>query len=314
MEILDAFAREAMLFAAVGLLIGGIDDLLVDLVFLVRRSVMPNTGRRALADLPLPAAPARLAIFVPAWDESRVIGAMLGSAVARLDHPDWRLYVGLYPNDPATVDAAAAVAERDPRIRLVIGDRPGPTTKAGCLNTIWRAMQRDDAADGRATRAVVLHDAEDMVHPAELRVFDALLAHHEVIQLPVLPLIKRDSRFVSAHYADEFAETHWTLPQQLDKGRHAAHLSRQVEESAHVGEAGFVDHRRSSGAVRLDRDRYRGRPLGRAHRRRCCWLGSGDDVGLASPHIRHGRHPAICGGEGGLVKPAALVSQLRVAR
>jgi adsorption protein B len=208
MGLLDAFAREAMLFAAAGLLIGGLDDLLVDLVFLARRSLLPNAGRRALADLPLPAVPARLAIFVPAWDESRVIGAMLGSAVARLDHPDWRLYVGLYPNDPATVDAAAAVAERDPRIRLVIGDQPGPTTKAGCLNTIWRAMQRDDAADGQATRAVILHDSEDVVHPAELRVFDALLARHDVIQLPVLPLIKRDSRFVSAHYADEFAEAH----------------------------------------------------------------------------------------------------------
>ena len=31
---IDAVAREAMLFAAIGFLIGGIDDLLVDLVFL----------------------------------------------------------------------------------------------------------------------------------------------------------------------------------------------------------------------------------------------------------------------------------------
>ncbi len=35
--ILDAAARETMLFAAAGLLIGGIDDLIVDLCFIVRR-------------------------------------------------------------------------------------------------------------------------------------------------------------------------------------------------------------------------------------------------------------------------------------
>jgi len=204
--LIDAIAREAMLFAAVGLLVGGVDDLLIDLVFLARRSV--GGGRRQLRDLQPPSCPSRLAIFVPAWDEARVIGPMLATAAARLDHPDWRLYVGLYPNDPATVDAAAAVAERDPRVRLVIGGVPGPTTKAGNLNTIWRAMLRDDALEGRQTRAVVLHDAEDVVHAAELTVFDALLATHGVIQLPVLPLIKRDSRFVSAHYADEFAEAH----------------------------------------------------------------------------------------------------------
>jgi len=208
MALLDLMAREAMLFAAVGLLVGGIDDLLVDLMFVARRLFGRAPGRIALAALVRPPAPARLAIFVPAWDESAVIGGMLAAATARLEHPDWRLYVGLYPNDPATVDAAAAIAERDARVRLVIGADPGPTTKAGCLNTLWHAMLRDDAAEGRPTRAVILHDAEDVVHPAELRVFDALLADHDVVQLPVLPLINRDSRFVSAHYADEFAEAH----------------------------------------------------------------------------------------------------------
>jgi len=149
----------------------------------------------------------RLAVFVPAWDEARVIGPMLGAALARLEHPDYRIYVGLYPNDPATVEAAAAVAERDPRVRLVIGSRDGPTTKADNLNTLWRALMRDAAA-GWSAAAVVLHDAEDVVHPAELRVFDALLRRHDVVQLPVLPLVRRGAALVSGHYADEFAEAH----------------------------------------------------------------------------------------------------------
>jgi adsorption protein B len=65
---------------------------------------------------------------------------------------------------------------------------------------------RDEAA-GRVTRAVVLHDAEDVVHPAELTVFDALIEGHALVQLPVLPLVRRGS-LVSGHYADEFAYAH----------------------------------------------------------------------------------------------------------
>ncbi|TXC72172.1 glycosyl transferase family protein [Sphingomonas ginsenosidivorax] len=205
---IDAVARETMLFAAIGLLIGGLDDMLVDLVFLVGRVRRGGHARLTIATLPPPRQPGRIAVFVAAWDEVAVIGNMLVTAVERFDHPDYRIYVGLYPNDRATIDAAAAVAARDPRIRLVIGARDGPTTKADCLNTLWRAQQRDDARTRVATKAIVLHDAEDVVHADELRIFDALIERHDYVQLPVLPLVKRGAQLVSGHYADEFAEAH----------------------------------------------------------------------------------------------------------
>ncbi|WBH18295.1 glycosyl transferase family protein [Sphingomonas radiodurans] len=204
---LDVGVRELTLFAAIGFLVGGVDDLLVDLAWLGHRLVR-GTTRRPIASLPHPPAPSRIAIFVPTWEEAGVIGAMLSTALARLDHPRYRLYVGCYPNDRATIDAVANVAERDPRIRLVIGTTPGPTTKADNLNTLWRALRRDDAAVRETTRMVVLHDAEDVVHPAELTVYDALIAAHPLVQIPVVPLIDPAARLVSGHYADEFAESH----------------------------------------------------------------------------------------------------------
>ncbi|WP_343528968.1 glycosyl transferase family protein [Sphingomonas sp.] len=205
---IDGVARELMLFAGAGLLIGGVDDLLVDLIYFTRRLIRgPATPIRSWA-LPPPATPGRMVILVPAWDEAGVIGAMLTSALARLRHDDYRFYVGLYPNDPATIAAAAAVAERDERVRLVIGPRPGPTTKADCLNAVWRALERDRLAEGFAVKAVVLHDAEDVLHPDELAVFDSLIEGRAVVQLPVLPLVAPGSRLVSGHYADEFAESH----------------------------------------------------------------------------------------------------------
>ncbi len=205
---IDAVLREVVLFAAAGLLIGGLDDLLVDLLFLWHRWLGRGVDTLSLANLPQPAVRSRFAIFVPAWDEAAVIGQMLATAIVTLDHPDFRIFVGLYPNDPGSIDAAACVAERDPRITLVIGDKAGPTTKADCLNTLWRALVRDDARTGRATTAIVLHDAEDVVHRDELSVFDTFIADHRVVQLPVVPVIKRSSRLVSGHYADEFAENH----------------------------------------------------------------------------------------------------------
>jgi bacteriophage N4 adsorption protein B len=60
----------------------------------------------------------------------------------------------------------------------------------------------------RPAAAVVLHDAEDVVHPLELAVFNALIDRAGIIQLPVQPLPDRTSRWVAGHYCDEFAEAH----------------------------------------------------------------------------------------------------------
>lgn len=204
---LDVAAREATLFAAIFFLAGGLDDLLVDILYAIRwgkRALRP----RSRVALPIAAPPVPLAVFIAAWDEAAVIGNMLRTALARFDYPDYRLYVGAYPNDPATIAAVAEVAAEDSRVRLVVGARAGPTTKADCLNAIWRALLRDEAADGWHPLAVVLHDAEDFVHSLELRVFAAHLSAHAAVQLPVLPLRHPASIFVSGHYLDEFAEAH----------------------------------------------------------------------------------------------------------
>jgi adsorption protein B len=202
--VIDGVARETMLFAAIGFLIGGIDDLLIDLAYGIARIRARLRGEvpRSLGAVPLP-----LALFIPAWEEAAVIGAMLRATLTRYREVDYRIYVGTYPNDAATIAAVAEVAASDPRVRLVIGPTPGPTTKADCLNALWRALLRDEAA-GEPCAAVVLHDAEDLVHPDELAVFAAWLTDHDAVQLPVQPLADARSPLVAGHYLDEFAESH----------------------------------------------------------------------------------------------------------
>lgn len=46
------------------------------------------------------------------------------------------------------------------------------------------------------------------MHGDELRVLDTMIERAGLVQLPVLPLIDRGSRWVAGHYADEFAESH----------------------------------------------------------------------------------------------------------
>jgi bacteriophage N4 adsorption protein B len=210
-QLLAVVAYELTLFAAVGFLVGGLDDFIIDCMWLIRSlwrrlTVYRRNVRVDSTTLNCPAHPGRVIIFIAAWDEAAVIGRMVTYAVRTFDHADYRIYVGCYPNDQATVTAVNAL--RLPQVRVVVGHAPGPTTKADCLNTLWRALLQDERTEGFRAKAIVLHDAEDIVHSAELRVFDTLIERFDLVQLPVLPLPDPHSRWIGGHYSDEFAEAH----------------------------------------------------------------------------------------------------------
>lgn len=206
--LLATAAYEVTLFASIGMLIGGIDDLIVDGIYLWHRIVRWRRGERApsLADMRPRAR--QLAIFIAAWDESAVIGRMLAALSRSLASQRLTVFVGAYPNDRATIDAIVDVAQVDPRIRLALNRNPGPTTKADCLNAIWRTMLVEEQVIGAQFDAVILHDAEDLVHPGELTVIDHYLATADAVQVPVMPLPHDGSPLVGGTYLDEFAESH----------------------------------------------------------------------------------------------------------
>jgi adsorption protein B len=210
-EILSRFAAELALFAGIGFLLFAANDLLVDLIYFVRRywraATIYSRHPRAFASFFLfNKNPGFIAILVPAWDESAVIAAMLKATLKRLDYDDYRIFVGFYRNDPATAAAIASVA--DPRVQPVQVEADGPTTKADCLNHLYDALIAHELAHDVTAKAVVLHDSEDVVHRYELRIFDGLIDRAAVIQLPVLPLPDPHSRWIAGHYCDEFAEAH----------------------------------------------------------------------------------------------------------
>lgn len=209
LEWLALVEHELLLFSAVFFLIGALDELAVDMVWLwlrlTGRAKSQPIDRKETRERPL-TGPA--AVLVPAWLEDRVIGFTVAHALAAWPQPELRLYVGCYRNDPATAEAAARGAAGDPRLRLVVIERDGPTTKADCLNMLYAALEQDERRSGCVFRMVVLHDAEDMVDPAALGLLDRAVDDADFVQLPVLPEVQRASRLVGSHYCDEFAEQH----------------------------------------------------------------------------------------------------------
>jgi adsorption protein B len=206
--------HELLLFAGIFFLIGAADDIAVDALWLWLRLTGKATAirrkRAALVNRPLhgPAA-----VLIPAWNEAAVIGQTVAHILGSWPHPLLRLYVGCYRNDPATLAAASAAAKGDPRLRLVIHDRDGPSTKADCLNRLYSALATDEARSGRRYAMVVFHDAEDMVDPAALGLLDEAVAFGaDFVQLPVEPLVQHHGGWfanqLGNHYCEEFAEAH----------------------------------------------------------------------------------------------------------
>ena len=112
--------RELILAAALLIAIIGIDDLIVDAVYFTRRiwrsaTIYRRHPRISASMLAPPERPGAMAILIPAWDEAAVIRDMLKGALRRLDHPQYRIFVGVYPNDPDTIAAVRTVA--DPRVK-----------------------------------------------------------------------------------------------------------------------------------------------------------------------------------------------------
>jgi adsorption protein B len=211
---LTLLQHELLLFASVFFLIGALDDIAVDAVWLwLRATGRVHTATRSRTELQHRPLHAPAAVMIPAWHEAPVIGGTITHLLASWPQPTLRLYLGCYRNDPDTLAAAVAAARSDPRLRIVVVNADGPTTKADCLNRLFAALVTDETRSGRRFATIVFHDAEDMVDPAALGVLDeAIAAGADFVQLPVEPLVQREggfmTRHIGSHYCEEFAEAH----------------------------------------------------------------------------------------------------------
>ena len=134
MKWLDHSVLMFLVPLAIWILVSGLDDLLISLVYVVggqRRFDWPT--ERELDQAP----ERRIAILVPLWNEHRVIGQMLERNLSAIRYGNYDVFVGVYPNDDATVRAVTDAASRHPRVHLAMCPHDGPTSKGDCLNWIY---------------------------------------------------------------------------------------------------------------------------------------------------------------------------------
>ena len=209
LEWLALIEHELLLFAGFFFLVGALDEFAIDVTWgWLRLTGRARSWRIDRAEGRSRALAGQVAVMIPAWLEHEVITATIAYTLRAWPQDALRIYVGCYRNDPLTAEAILRGTGHDPRLRLVVHDREGPTTKADCLNRLYAAMVQDEQRSRSAFRLVVLHDAEDMVDPAALALLDGAMAEAEFVQIPVLPEPQRQSRWVGSHYCEEFAEAH----------------------------------------------------------------------------------------------------------
>jgi hypothetical protein len=192
---------------AILLIISGIDDLYLDLLYWLlkgrHKSKLPNFS--AMHDKP----EKPIAIFLGAWNESGVIGRTLSYAVQNIKYKNFKIFVGVYPNDTKTINAVKDISLKDSRVIACINPQNGPTTKADNLNSLYTGLCEYEKIYGEF-EILIVHDAEDFIHPYSMRLYNYLIGYkgYHGIQIPVIPIKSKHGNIYHRTYCDAFAEIH----------------------------------------------------------------------------------------------------------
>ncbi len=199
----DAWIAAGVLALAAWLLASGLDDMLINAGWLAHW--IRERSRPAEAETPA-RAPRPAAILVPLWREAKVIRGMVEHNLAAIRYAQADFFIGVYPNDAATLAAVRDLAARFPRVHVAVCPHPGPTSKADCLNWIYQHVCLYEEQEGVHFDLILTHDAEDLIHPESLRRINNVDGRYGMIQLAVLPLPTPPGELVHGVYCDEFAE------------------------------------------------------------------------------------------------------------
>lgn len=186
----------------------GVDDFLVDLfafIFKAKPKSISRVDFENIKNLP----EKKLSLMVASWKEADVIARMVSGNLNQIHYTNYKIYLGVYPNDILTVEQAFQMKLKYPsKIEVIVNSKDGPTSKGQMLNYMFGEIIRSESISGQYSDAFVIHDSEDIIHPYGFKIMNWKLLENDFVQIPVFSLPLEGKYLVGGTYADEFAEHH----------------------------------------------------------------------------------------------------------
>lgn len=210
---------ETLYYIGLGLVLAyiivGFDDFVWDIISLIKRLQMKNQviDMNRVREIP----PKLIGVVIAAWHEDNVMFDVVENIILSQKYPKsmYHVFLGVYPNDMATVNVAKELESKYPNVHCVINYKEGPTSKAQNINYIISQIRELEKANTWRFSTITVHDSEDVVHPYEFTITNFLIEKHAAVQFPVFPLIKKPTfknlfEYITTNtYVDEFAENHY---------------------------------------------------------------------------------------------------------
>ncbi|MCB9025522.1 MAG: phage adsorption protein NrfB [Bdellovibrionaceae bacterium] len=189
------------------IIIFALDDLFIDLVALVCGLKPKKLSNQDLKNIH-GEAQRRVAIMIANWHEDEIIERMIHGNIDRIDYHNYHIFLGVYPNDIKTLEAATRLSLTYLNVHVVVNTRLGPTSKGQLLNQIVHQILAFEYTKNILFDILLLQDSEDLIHPLALKLINFKMLENDFLQTPVfcLPCSWRD--FTRGTYIDEFAESH----------------------------------------------------------------------------------------------------------
>lgn len=204
----ESFFITLALVVVLGGLIYTLDDLFIDLYALVNR-IKPQLVTSDFIARIKSTPEKNIAIIVANWKEADVIGPMIRGNLRNLDYNNYTFFIGIYPNDTPTWEAARKLEDLYPhKVVVIVNTQNGPTSKGQMLNEMARHIFKSEHKTGMKFDLMLMQDSEDVLHRYSLRLMNYFSSVADFVQIPVFSFNVAAKSLVGGVYIDEFAESH----------------------------------------------------------------------------------------------------------
>lgn len=208
MEMLQVAFSALVVMTIFGTILFTLDDLFIDFKAFVRRLKPRLVTIDYIAKIKRQPEK-QIAILIANWKEAEIITPMIRGNLRNLEYNNYVFFLGVYPNDSATLVAAQNLQAAYPnKVQVVVNPFEGPTSKGQMLNEVARQIFNYETALDKKFDLFLMQDSEDVLHAYSLSLMNEASLKADFVQIPVFSFDVQTTSLVGGVYIDEFSESH----------------------------------------------------------------------------------------------------------